>query len=409
MFKGSTRVVLLAAAVALFAAAIAGAQTVQVGSNASITFHGFISATFFGQDQNFTFGNGQNAEFPVPPETKVDRWFYGGDVRNTRLSMVFDGPKVAGDWKVNATLEADFFGGNPQPPSAFSGQQPNPRLRLAFIDFTNGSTTLRLGQQWSPLFGNVPVSLSHIAFPLGYGAAGDIGWRFPGIFLYQNLTAKGAPVAMDLQFAIMSGSWTAPAGTTTESFNTAGNAGSSGTPQFELRFNAGGKSGGTTWSAYAVGHLDQKDLSGAGAVQTADKPMVNGTAVEIGAKFQIGGFLIQGNGYTGHSIGQQFGAITQFGKIQSEGGWLQAGYDFTKNWGMFGFWGMDDPKDSDVLAALGAPGTARLRNEMLAAMLRWHAGPFNLGVEWLYDKLKSGATPIETKGNQVSMSALYTF
>ena len=407
MFKRSTRVAFLFAAIAVFATAIAGAQTVQVGAGSSITFKGFISATFFGQDQNFTapggFGNGQNAEFPAAPETKVDRWFYGGDVRNTRLTMAFDGPKVAGDWKVNATLEADFFGGF-NGTGAFSGQQPNPRLRLAFVDFTNGSTTLRLGQQWSPMFGNVPVSLSHIAFPLGYGSAGDVGWRFPGIYLYQNLTAKGAPINADLQLAIMSGSWTVPAGTsgTTVDQNNAGNA---GTPQFELRANVGGKSGDLAWSAYAVGHYDQKDLSGVGA--TGGK--LNGTAVEIGAKVQIGGLLIQGNGYTGHSIGQQFAAITQFGKIQSEGGWLQAGYDFTKNWGLFGFWGMDDPKDSDVLAATGSPGTARLRNEMYAAMFRWHGGPFSLGLEWMHDKLKSGATPIETKGNQVAFSALYTF
>src|SRR5579859_7491631 len=30
---------------------------------------GFISATAFLQNQNFTFGNGQNAEFPNPPQT----------------------------------------------------------------------------------------------------------------------------------------------------------------------------------------------------------------------------------------------------------------------------------------------------------------------------------------------------
>jgi hypothetical protein len=407
MFKASTRVVLLFCAFAVLTAAVASAQTVQVGAGSTITFKGFISATMFAQDQNFTFGNGQNAEFPVPPETSVDRWFYGGDVRNTRLTMAFDGPKVAGDWKVNATLEMDFFGGNPQPPSAFTGQQPNPRLRLAFIDFTNGSTTIRLGQQWSPMFGNVAVSLSHIAFPLGYGAAGDVGWRFPGIFVYQNLTPKGAPINADLQLAVMAGSWTAPAGVTTETFGTAGNAGASGTPQVELRANVGGKSGDMSWSAYGVGHVDQKDLSGAGASKSNDK--LNGTAVEVGAKFQIVGFMIQGNAYTGHAIGQQFGALTQFGRIQSEGGWAQVGYDFTKNWGVFGFWGMDDPKDGDVLAPTGSPTTARLKNVMYAGMLRWKAGPFGLGLEYMHDKLTTGATKIETKANQWALSALYTF
>ncbi len=401
MFKGSARVVFLAAAIAVFAAA-AEAQTVQLGSTSSVTLKGFISATFFGQDQNFTFGNGQNAEFPVPPETKTDRWFYGGDVRNTRLTLAFAGPTVTGDWKVNATAEADFFGGF-NGTGAFSGQQPSPRLRLAFVDFTNGSTTIRMGQQWSPLFGNVPVSLSHIAFPLGYGSAGDVGWRFPGIFLYQNLTAKGAPLNADLQFAIMSGSWTAPPGTTIDQ----NNAGNAGTPQFELRFNLGGKSDQMSWSTYIVGHYDQKDLTGAGA--SAKNDTLNGDAFELGAKFQYGGFMIQGNAYTGHSVGQQFAAITQFGKIQSSGGWLQAGYDFTKNWGLFGFWGMDDPKDKDVLAPTGSPGSARLKNEMYAAMLRWHGGPLGFGLEWMEDKLTSGVDRTKTRGTQVALSALYSF
>lgn len=402
MLKRSTRVAFLFAAIAVFATAIAGAQTVQVGAGSSITFKGFINATFFGQDQQFSFGNGQNAEFPVAPESKGnDRWFYGGDVRNTRLTMAFDGPKVSGDWKVNATLEADFFGGN-NGTGAFSGQQPNPRLRLAFIDFTNGSTTIRIGQQWSPMFGNVAVSTSHIAFPLGYGSAGDVGWRYPGIFVYQNLTPKGAPVNADVQLAIMSGNWTAPPGSTIDN-TTAGNA---GTPQIELRANVGGKSGDLAWSAYVVGHVDQKDLSGAGASTPNDK--LNGTGVEVGAKLQFGGLLVQGNGYTGHALGQQFAAITQFGRIQSEGGWIQVGYDFTKNWGFFGFWGMDDPKDGDVLAAI-TTGTPRLKNEMYAAMLRWRGGPFSLGLEWLYDKLTTGPAPAKTRGRQVSLSALYTF
>src|ERR1700682_4528569 len=131
----------LIAVCGVLCAAAAFPQVVQVGKDMSLTFKGLISATMFAQDQNFGFGNGQNAEYPIPGETQKDRWFGGGDVRNTRLTMVFDGPKVAGDWKAGATLEMDFFGGF-NGTGAFSGQQPNPRLRYAFVDFTNGSTTI---------------------------------------------------------------------------------------------------------------------------------------------------------------------------------------------------------------------------------------------------------------------------
>ena len=311
--------------------------------------------------------------------------------------MVFDGPKVSGDWKVNATVETDFFGGN-NGTGAFSEQQEVYRLRLAFVDFTNGSTTIRFGQQWAPLFGNVAVSLSHIAFPLGYGAAGDVGWRFPGIFIYQDLTPKDAPVTAQLQLAIMQNSWSLPAGAIDNN-----NDGNAGTPQFEARLNVGGKSGAMSWSAYAVGHYDQKDLSGAGVTAANDK--LNGTAVEVGAKVQAGGFMIQGNGYTGHAMGQNFGALAQFGKIQSDGGWAQAGYDIDKNWGIFAFFGEETPKKADVLAA----GGSRIKNEMYSGMLRWRGGPFSLGLEWLHDTLTTGAAEVKTKADQVAMSAKFDF
>jgi hypothetical protein len=382
-----------------FLPAATSAQTVQLGKDMSLLFRGFISATGFAQDQNFTFGNGQNAEFPNPPETSVDRWFGGFDIRNTRFGLVFNGPKVLGDWKVNAVAEMDFFGGN-NGTGAFAGQQPVPRLRLAYAEVTNGSTTIQFGQQWSPIWGNLPVSVTHLAFPLGWNSGGLIGWRYPGIFLIQKLTSPDAPIPMDLQFAIMSGNWNGPGSTT--NFETAGNA---TWPQFELRYNAGGKAGIVTWNAYAVGHVDGKDLSGPGA--SAPNDHLTGSAVEVGAKFQVGEVLIQGNGYTGHSIGQQFASLNQFGKIQSDGGWVQVGWDFTPHWGIYGFWGMENPKDSDVLNAFG--DAARLENQMYAGMLRWRAGPLSAGFEYLHSRLTSGPDRVKTSGQQIALSGLFTF
>jgi hypothetical protein len=85
----------------------------------------------------------------------------------------------------------------------------------------------------------------------------------------------------------------------------------------------------------------------------------------------------------------------------------QVGYDFTKNWGVFAFAGIDDPKDRDVLAAV-ATGP-KLKNQMYVGLLRWRTGQYALGLEWLHDDLHSGAANVKTTGNQVSLSALYTF
>ena len=391
--------VTVAVCLTALSAATAPAQTVQIGKDFSLTLKGFISVTAFAQDQNFSFGNGQNAEWPIPPETTVDRWFGGGDIRNTRLTLLIGGPAIGRDWKVGGVLEMDFFGGD-NGTGAFAGQQPLPRLRLAYAELTNGRTTIQVGQQFAPLLGNAPVSLSHIAFALGWDGGGSIGWRFPGIFVDQKLTPNDAPIGMDVQFAVMSGNWNGPGSPV--DFETAGNA---SWPQFELRFNVGGKAGEGTWSAYVVGHIDEKDLSGAGVSAPDDK--LTGSAVEIGARFQLGPFLVQGNGYTGHAIGQQAASISQFGRIQSEGGWAQVGYDLTKHWSVFGWFGMDNPKNSDVLNAFGE--AARLKNVMYSGMLRWSSGPFAVGFEYLHSTLTSGPERVETTGQQLALSALFNF
>ncbi len=161
--RSTIRSVLVTACIFLAAAALSAQATVSLGGAGTLTLKGFISATAFAQNQNTTFGNGQNAEFPAGAQCEVDCWFGGGDIRNTRLTLAFDGPKLFGDWKGGGTVEMDFFGGFANPTnSAFEGEQPVPRLRLGYLQLTNGSTTIQFGQNWSPLFGNTAVlALAH--------------------------------------------------------------------------------------------------------------------------------------------------------------------------------------------------------------------------------------------------------
>ncbi len=219
------------------------APTVSTANKGSLTVKGFVIASLYAQDANFAFGNGQSAEFPTG-EYDTDKITYGGDVRNTRLTLDWKGPEVANGAKFGGLVEMDFFGGFTG--GAFTDEQPNPRLRLAYVDVTKGDTTIRIGQAWSPFFGNVPVSPTHVAFPLGYGSAGMVGWRFPGLFVYHNFSKN-----TKLTLAAMRGSWN-------DASPTFGNgAGESGTPQFEARldFTAG------PLNLYVVGHYDQKDCT----------------------------------------------------------------------------------------------------------------------------------------------------
>jgi hypothetical protein len=374
--------------------------TVKSGGGETLTIKGFIIGSLYAQDTNFSFGNGQNAEVPST-EFVRDSWVLGGDVRNTRVTMDFKGPDVAG-MKVGGTLEADFFAGFAG--GAFGDEAPIPRMRLAYVDVVKGNTTFRVGQAWSPLFGNVPVSPTHVAFPLGYGSAGMIGWRHPGLFVYHNVNSN-----MKLTFAAMRGSWNGPGDVTNGT-----SAGEAGTPQLEARLDFSGKG----WSTYLVGHYDQKDCRGTGTSPTAcpgngTKNKLDGTAVEVGAKFSAGAFSFQGNVYQGTAIGQQFGNLTQFGDISGWGGWAQASVKMGPKWSANLFYGMEDPKDEDVVNS----GNKKVKNEQLAASVMYSTGPYVFGVEWLNDKLTNGARNATTggidtsslKGNQISASVWYKF
>src|SRR5437660_12763576 len=157
------------------ARATSAQQVVKLGEGETLTISGFISATLFNDRGLFSsFGQGQNAEIaacPVPivgctGQPGVNQGIFDGDVRNTRINFTFNAPPVLGKWAPRATIEADFFGAfNGVPP--FGDEQSQFRIRHAFVDLSNGRTTLRIGQYWAPLFGEtaafIPVSVTHIA------------------------------------------------------------------------------------------------------------------------------------------------------------------------------------------------------------------------------------------------------
>ena len=383
------------------AATIRGQQEVKIGSDVTLTIGGILSATLFAQDARFSLANGQQAEFT---QAELAGWWHGGDVRSTRLTFGLRGPEIGNsDWRASAAFEADFFGGF-NGTGNFADEQPTPRIRTAYADLTNGSTTLRVGQAWSLTTGIIPTSTSHIGFPLGWGSGGFIGWRFPGIFVIQSLTDKSSPVAARLSVAAMRGSWS------DELTPDQPSAGEAGSPQLEAALNLDGSFGEGSWSTYIVGHWDRKNLNGVRPRGTP-KPTDNNLdshVVEGGLRVQSGAITLQGNAYTGKAMGHQFAHIIQFGDIEGWGAWAQAGIDFTRRVGVWAFYGVDDPKDEDIRAT----GNDRLNSWMFSPMLRYKAGPYSLGLEWLHNRTKyvaGSTTSDERKGNQIALSTRFDF
>ncbi|WP_426687738.1 hypothetical protein [Rhodanobacter ginsengiterrae] len=370
----------------------------------SVALHGFISASAFSQNKSFTYGNGQNSLYPTPGSKGS---LSGVDVRNTRFWLDFKGAKFAGNWSGGGRIEMDFFGGF-NGTGAYSQQQPTPRLRQAYMDLTNSEsgTTIRIGQQWDLMFpiDNSATSLAHIAFPLGYGS-GVIGWRFPGLVVMQDLNHGSTGAQWRLDVGVFEGNWSGPGNNL--NYLTAGSAGFR--PQLEARLHVQDKN----WLAYFAAHYSQVDLRGVGGTAaTPVKPKITSTGYEIGAQWKPGPWLFKGAAYTGKGLGQIFGAMSQFGDIQETGGYAQAGYSFTPNWSLYAFYAYNKPDRNDVVDWLGNGATGLLRNRQTALSLQYAAGSYELGMEWLHDKLDSTSNGVDhktTTGNQVSLNALYRF
>ena len=374
----------------------------------SVAMHGIISATAFHQSRNFYFGNGQNAEMPLPGAAN-DGALSGVDVRNTRFWFDITGPRVgSSNWLASGRIEADFFGGF-NGSGAYSRQQATPRLRQAYIDLTNPDTgtTVRMGQQWELMFpiSNVPSSLAHVAFPLGFGA-GFVGWRYPGIVLMQDLSHgadSGAQWRLDL--GAFDGNWSGPGDNL--NYASAGNADFH--PQLQARINV--KNG--DWLGYAAATWSRIDLAGVGgSAPTPIQSTITSTGYEVGGAWTPGPWMFKGQVYAGKGLGQLFGDLVQFGDISEQGGFVQAGYKFTPNWSANLFYAYSKPDTGDVIDWLGYGSSGRLKNRQAAINLQYSNGPYALGLEWLRDTLDTttdGSDRTRTSGNQVSVSAMYKF
>ena len=382
-------------------------QVVRLGEGETLTIGGFISATLFNDRGLFSsFGQGQNAEIAAAPANQPgpNRGIFDGDVRNTRLNFTFNAPAVLGKWAPRATIEADFFGAfNGVPP--FGDEQPQFRVRHAFVDLSNGRTTLRIGQYWAPLFGEtaafIPVSVTHIAFPVGLGAS-MIGWRFPGVFLFHDLTPSTNPLKLQLEVAALKGSGPTAAGNARDSLNNIGIGEASGLPQVEARVNAARRFAKVSWNGFVTYHIDWKDVNGTGVPGSN----ITNWGVETGQYIAISSFTLHGSFYYGKGLGSQFGMITQFQpQIRGWGAWAQAGYDFTSHWSVWADYGIDQPDYARFNAETG--GTlARQLSHTGSALLRFRAGRYAAGLEY-FRNVTRWNTGI-TSADQYALSALYT-
>ncbi|MGH8372413.1 MAG: hypothetical protein ACRETO_06745 [Gammaproteobacteria bacterium] len=387
---------------ALLSISLAGMPAAQADN--TVTMNGFMDTSLFSQSEPFFFGNGQNAELPT---SSTSQSFSGIDIRNTRVWWDITGPQFNDGWSGKAHLEADFFGGfNGAGP--YSSSQATPRLRQAMFIITapDGGSSVTIGQQWDLMFPiySVPVSLTHIAFPLGFGT-GMIGWRYPGIVWSKDLTGAQDASKWRLDLGAFSGQWNGPGNDT--NFETAGNVGLR--PQIEgrLYFNSG------DLTAYGALHFSHQDLSGVtGTTATPIASSISSWGTTVGVAWHPGSWSLVGAAYDGKGIGQLFASMAQFGDISTKGVFVQGGYKFTSNWAGYLTYATDRPNNADVITWMGAGSAGRLKGQQEAIDLIYSSGPFGVGFEFMHASLESttnGIDRVTDTGNQESISAIFHF
>ncbi len=386
----------------------------------TFALHGFVSMSAYVQDNVTGLSEGQQSLFATTPRLNGDRTSLGFDVRQSRFNFSVKGPQVFGGATPSAVLEFDFMQG------FGAGNYGNVsllnRMRLAYSELNWGNNRLAFGQMNDLLFPQAPVSLSHIAFPLGFGT-GNIGWRRPAIWGFHTLPIED----MKLEFAWEVGrsQWadaaTAIGANTYNAPNNISDGESSTLPAVEARLTLSSKN----FSIWGGGHWNRVDLNGSGHVDGNKADVVAGAG---GLRIALYPITLAGVGFYGKNTGPLVGNIVQFSPgaataadpaaatfqdVKAWGFWGQAGLNFTKELSLWGFYGMQKPDQDQAKLAV----FKYLQNNVANVMLQYRDGGYAVSGEWInfktkvatYDTAKAFASSLDVTTNQYMLTANYFF
>ena len=405
----------LSAALMMVAVSTPASQA-QADEAFKFDFHGFVSTTAYYQSTPDFLLNGQG---PLLAFATKQSPTLGFDARQTRLNFAATGPEVLGGATPKGFVEMDFFGLNSA--GSYGEVSALPRLRLAYAELNWGSTIVRAGQDWELLNAQVPLSLSHMAFP--FFGTGFIAWREPGVGITHNLSVGESKIELGGQ--ILKSDWQNPYnfGLTTNNDKNVDAGQLSGLPGVEARI----KWTLNTSFVYLVGHWNRVGASHVGEllnVPTAKNPddtiSANSPtrdfdviAVKIGGKTKFSGVTLAGEVYSGKNLGPMLGNLLQFpiqNDIHEIGGWFQAVYDLTDKISGFAIYSTSVPNSSDAATAnAAAAGTKEplLSNALEGLLIQYKDGAFAAGPEIFFVRTELATGVVNNR--QYALSANYSF
>jgi hypothetical protein len=340
-------------------------SSVKTRSRLSLEFNGRVLVSAFSNSRRVN-----NVDVPlfVRPDTANGLPQGGGgmSIRQTQFGLAITADRVIGG-TFHGDLDVDFFGG--QQPSSGGRTFPLLRLRVARAQITWKYGEFLVGQE-SPLVSGVnPVSLASVGTP-GFVGAGNLWLWLPQV---RAGLETGGPVSLGIQGAVL--------------------APMSGDPQ--SLFDTDNDIAERSKRPFLEGRVHLKwgsdELAGdigagihRGWFATKGDSLLVSDAYTIDARVPLARWLeLRGEGYDGKgmrslgggAIGQGFGINGVV--IRSRGAWGQINLKPSLRVVFGGGYGVDDPRDEDLL-----PGS-RLKNTAIEGHLHIRpAGPLVIGLEY---------------------------
>ena len=353
--------------------------------------------------------------------------------RQTIFGLQVSQKTATAGWNVSGLIEMDFAGSRPvdttpstQAQNRFFNQ---PRLRRGYVQLDHGDWRIVAGQDKAILAPLDPISLSHVATPLG-ATAGNL-WAWLPQARVENRTKFGDTTLL-VQAGILAPSFgdarlndQQGIGGTAVDATFSGNGSRSRQPFYEARVAVSHPMAGRTATVGVSGHYGRERI---GADREIDSVAFAGDiSVPIFSKL-----IFRGEGFVGSNLSAFDGGIIQgvgviapvvtggvvttpgvFHKIRSRGGWAELISPVTSRDTFYAGAGTDDPEDISLVA-----GSGRTKNSFAWASYFHKLTPdVTLGAEWSFWDFQSraiaGTTPglrnTSGRANVVNIALAYQF
>ncbi len=330
----------------------------------------------------YTSGKTNNIDLPqaaIPP-TAGDSFptdGIGATVRQSRVTAHgFLAGVAGGDF--NAELDVDFWGG--QQPSNGGRTFPLLRIRRAWAQMTWNRFQVLAGQEAPPIVELNPSSLASIGLS-SLSASGNLWLWIPQIRLTGDVLS-GTKARLGLEAAIL-----APTGYEAQGLflTQADEAEASKRPYLQSRIRLRWGEGAQSGEISVGGHLGWFATTGDSLLDSKAAALL--WQIPIGRMVELRGEAFTGQavaGLGGGGIGQNFGLNGV--PVRTHGGWGQLLVRPAPGWELGASYGMDDPKDQDLIQA-----TQRLKNETVVGEIQWRPAPLILGIEFRHIATTYGA------------------